>query len=92
MSPPIVHLCAGKHCSGAKRDQRALIEALAGVAEVNAAKCQKICKPPVVGVEHDGERTWFGPIDTKKSRRRLVELVETGRLRKALAKRRRSRR
>jgi (2Fe-2S) ferredoxin len=58
------------------------------VAEIKAVKCQKICRGPVVGVTIDGTLEWFRKVDGDKARRRLVTLLESGRMKKALQKRR----
>ncbi len=86
--PVVVYVCKGKHCSAAGKDRRAVLAAVADIATVKDEKCRGICNGPVVGVDRPGDRAWFAPLDSKKSRQRLVELLETGRLRKALKKRR----
>jgi (2Fe-2S) ferredoxin len=64
------------------------VRAVEALAEVETVKCQKICKGPVVGLEVGGELEWFRKMDSDKARRRLVKLLTTGEMKKALQKRR----
>lgn len=84
-----VHLCTGSDCRGKKKAQRKLAELLEGCpVEVHAVRCQKVCRGPVVGVEVDGTLEWFQRVDDDKRRSALRALLERGKLKKALAKRR----
>ena len=82
------YVCYGSDCTASKQALRQLERALESVAEVKPVKCQKICRGPVVGVEVEGTLEWFRRVDKDKPRRRLVTLLETGSLKKSLAKRR----
>jgi hypothetical protein len=82
-----LYVCYGSDCVEPRGALRRLEAALEGVAAIKPVKCQKICRGPVVGLEVDGTLEWFREVNTDKSRRRLVTLIETGQLKKALAKR-----
>jgi hypothetical protein len=82
-----VYVCYGSDCMASKQALRELERAVEPVADIKPVKCQKICKGPVVGVEIDGTLEWFSRVDKDKPRRRLVTFLETGELKKSLAKR-----
>ncbi len=85
---PKLYVCYGSDCADSRDALRDLETQLEGVASIKPVKCQKICRGPVVGAEVDGTLEWFRKVDTEKARRRLITLLETGEMKKALAKRR----
>lgn len=88
MSKPTVYVCRGGDCRDRKRPRRRLLEALEGHAKVQEVGCQKICDGPVCGVEVDGTLEWFEEVDSEKALDALLGLLQDGKLRKALKKRR----
>ncbi len=81
-----VLVCHGKNCRRRIKSWEPLERAIDGV-DVEIVECQKICRPPVVGTEVDGNLEWFAALDSAKSLQRLRQLLDGGRLRKALKKR-----
>ena len=88
MAKKKLYVCYGSDCTESRGALRRLEASLEGVADIKPVKCQKICRGPVVGVQVSGTLEWFRRVDTEKARRRLVTLLETGKVKKALAKRR----
>ena len=85
---PKFFVCRGKECRKRKEEIAALLEVLSGIAAVKIVGCQKICKGPVVGYVGKGGPAWFKRVDSKKSRKALVQLVTRGKMTKSLRKRR----
>jgi hypothetical protein len=85
---PKVLLCLGSDCQKRKRKHSALAEAVRKCATIEKVSCQKICKGPVAGVYVDGRLEWFRRLESKKSRKRLVELLAKEHMHKKLKKRR----
>ncbi len=86
--PTDVYVCKGSHCCKGKGSRADLLDALADVARVRIAGCQKVCQGPVAGTEVDGRLEWFGDLSSDKTRRALVKLIRKGRVGKRLEKRR----
>ena len=86
MPPVCVYLCRGSDCRG--RDRRKLRDALPGGVAVVDVRCQSICDGPVAGFEVDGRLEWFERLDGRRVREAFAELVDGGRVRGRLAKRR----
>ena len=60
---------------------------LAEFVDVKTAKCQDICKGPVVVVVREEERYWFKKIGNKKARRQLLRFLQGEKLESYLKKR-----
>ncbi len=74
----IVFVCNGPDCRKHKAERKKLVAiAREGGVELSVG-CQKICKGPAVGVAVDGELAWFGKLRTKRDRKGLKKLLETG--------------
>jgi (2Fe-2S) ferredoxin len=84
--PPKVLLCLGADCQKRKRKHTALAEAVRECATIEKVSCQKICKGPVAGIYVDGRLEWFRRLDSKKARKRLVELLTQEQMHKKLKK------
>jgi hypothetical protein len=84
---PVVYVCCGSECRGRKKARKQLCAALELVAQVEHVDCQKICKGPVAGVEVAGKLEWFADVRKEKVRRKLVTLIEEGKLARSLQKR-----
>jgi hypothetical protein len=84
---PVVFVCCGSNCRGRKKARKELVAALELVARVEHVDCQKICKGPVAGVEVAGKLEWFSDLRKDKARRKLVTLIEEGKLARSLQKR-----
>ena len=87
MSPPQIYICRGSSCRKADLGKAELQKKLSSDVQLQAVKCQKICKAPVLGVEHDGELHWFKRMDSKKALAGLDELLQRGKMKKSLRKR-----
>ncbi len=85
---PKVLLCLGSDCQKRKRKHTALAEAVRECATVEKVSCQKICKGPVAGIYVDRRLEWFRRLDSKKSRKWLVEFLTQKQMHKKLKKRR----
>jgi hypothetical protein len=86
-------ICTGRHCRTFDRKRARLESALAGRAvEIEYVGCQKVCRGPVVGVLLQDEWQWFARMGSEKTVAALTELVDNGRLRDTLRKRRDRRR
>jgi hypothetical protein len=88
-----VYVCTERGC-GKRKDHRALLAELGGVAEVVGVACQSVCDGPVAGVVVAGRLQWFEEVRTRKARAGVVRLARDGSapVPGALAKRRRSKR
>jgi hypothetical protein len=84
---PIVFVCCGESCRSRKKARKALVAALEPVAVIEHVDCQKICAGPVAGLEVAGKLEWFSDLRSDKARRKLVKLVEEGKLAKSLQRR-----
>jgi hypothetical protein len=80
---PTVLVCEGKHCSS--KGSSELGKDLRKCAEVKMVRCQNICEGPVVGFEIGGYLTWFSKIRSKRTKRALIDAVQTGRIRRRIA-------
>jgi len=86
-------LCKGSHCRKVHARDPRVKEYLARLpVAVETVGCQKVCRPPVVGVEIDGAWQWFERMDSKKALRALRDLALDDRLEKPLRKRRNEKR
>jgi hypothetical protein len=65
---------------------RVLEEAVSCPFELEVVRCQKICKGPVVGVEHPKGLLWFKRLDTKRAVSAFGRFVRDGRMSKPLKK------
>ncbi len=82
-------VCTGGRCRKALRRDDRLANAVARLpVKVERVGCQKICRGPVVGTKLDGALEWFERMDSGKALDALADLIEKGRLVKALEKRR----
>ena len=86
-----VYVCTGSHCRKQRAKDGRLDEIVGQLpVDVTRVRCQKVCRGPVLGIEVANEIEWFERVRGKKALRALVHLLEEGKLREPLEKRRRS--
>jgi len=85
---PVVYVCRGGDCRDHKKARRKLVETLNGHVRLREVKCQKICKGPVLGLEHRETVEWFAAVDSRKARDAVLYLLDEGEIKRPLRKRR----
>lgn len=87
MGAKLVYVCNGSGCRKKKAARQELLHVVHRDASVREVRCQKVCKGLVVGCEIAGRLEWFEDVTSNKARRQLSKLLNEGKLKKALKKR-----
>lgn len=87
-SPGVLLVCTGSDCRKRSAELGHLLGQLGQDVAVETVGCQKLCKGPVVGCDIGDRLEWFSRLRSKKLRRSVSRLLETGRIDGRLEKRR----
>ena len=79
-------VCTGKHC---RQDAgfAALVTLARGTPDACEVPCQSLCKGPVVGCRADGQLRWFTKVRSAKSRKAVMQMLQTGHVPERLRRR-----